>query len=152
MQTPFKDWTWQQYQAAGKHVLSYGAGAATAAAVFGLISQKDASDIAENLNTVWDGVMQVAKGLAGLGAVLIPVYTALRAAHNASPKEQLNHVVNNLSAPQGTQLANAVADPEGRNKLINAVANMPEVKAVVATPAVASATLSGKVVSAPVSP
>lgn len=144
-----KNWTWPEYQAAGKHVLSYAAGATTVAVAFHFITPKDATDIADNLNTIWNGAMQVAKGVAGLGAVLIPIYTTLKAAFNASPSQQVKRVVDNLSAPPSSQAADAIADPESRKDLINAVSKMPEVKGIVADERVAEETPSPKVVASP---
>jgi hypothetical protein len=141
------NWDWNQKEAAGKHVLSYVAGGVTALAAMHFITPQDATGIGDNLNTIWAGVEQVAKGVAGLVAIVVPIYTAYRSASNASPSNQIKNVVTNLSAPAITQAANAVADPESRNKLINAVAEMPEVRAIVAPEAVAKATDSAKVVS-----
>lgn len=140
-------WNWTQDKAAGKHLLSYAAGATTAAAFMGLISQGDSASLMSGLNQIVDGLESAAKGVGVVAGVLIPIYTALRAAHNASPQEQIKSVVNNLSAPEVTQVANAVVDPQGRAKLINAVAEMPEVKGIVAAPAVALVTPSDKVVA-----
>lgn len=144
-----RNWTAPEWQAAGKHVLSYAAGATTAAVAIHLLSPADASGITENLNTIWNGVMQVAKGVAGLAAIVVPIYTSLRAAHNASPSEQVKHVVTNLEASKADQAANAIADPKSRTDLINAVSQMPEVKAIVAIAPVALATPSPKVVASP---
>jgi hypothetical protein len=92
---------------------------------------------------------KVATGVAGLSAIILPVYTAWRAAHSASPGEQVKSVITQLSAPQITQAANAVADPHSRQNLIEAVAEMPEVKKVVPVdPAVAQAIPSPKVTPA----
>lgn len=112
------DFNWNQYKAAGRHALSYGAGAVTAAAAIGLISQGDSTSLLSGLNQIASGLEGVAKGVGVLGGVLVPIYTALKAAHSASPQEQ-----------------------------IKTVAAMPEVKGIVTTVAVAEATPSDKVVS-----
>lgn len=125
MQMPdFAHWTMPQWQAAGKHVLSYAAGATTAAVALHLLSPTDAAGISENLNTIWEGIMTVAKGVAGLAAIIVPIYTSLRAAHNASPTEQVKHVaamandpaspvkaVITEATPEGVKLANAIPGP-----------------------------------------
>lgn len=142
------NWNWNQYKAAGKHVASYAAGGVTAAVALHFLSPTQGGDIAENIGLITDGVTKIATGVAGIIAVLAPIYTALKAAHNASPASQVTSVVANLSAPQGTQEANAIADPASRTKLIEAVAEMPEVKKIVpADPALADATASPKVVA-----
>ena len=112
------DITWGQYKAAGRHALSYAAGAATAAAAFGLLSQAQSADVLSGLNKIGDGLSSVADGVMAIAGVLAPLYAAYKAAHSASAQEQLK-----------------------------TVAAMPEVKGIVTTPAVAEATPSDKVVS-----
>ena len=138
---------WNQEKAIGRHVLSYAAGAATAASVMGLISQGDSNTLLSGLNDIANGLEQLTKGVVAIVGVLAPIYAAVKAAHSSSPQEQIKAVVTNLSAPQVTQAADAIADPGGRAKLISAVAEMPEVKGIVATSAVAKATDSDKVVA-----
>lgn len=140
-------WNPSQYAAASKHALSFAAGGIAVAATWGLLSAPDATIITEGINDISNGLIQVAKGVAAIAGVAGSLWAAFRAAHNASPTEQMKSVVTNLSAPQVTQAAIAVEDPGGRAKLINAVSEMPEVKAVIATPAVAQSTPSDKVVS-----
>src|SRR4051812_39710131 len=84
----FQDWNWNSYKAAGKHVASYAAGALSVAVTFHFISPTDAGAITENINTIADGLGKVATGVAGLVAILTPIYTALKSAHNASPVGQ----------------------------------------------------------------
>lgn len=110
--------TWAQYKAAGRHALSYGAGAITAAAAMGLVSQSDSTDLMSGLNQIAGGLESIVKGAGVIAGVLAPMYAAYKAAHSASPQEQ-----------------------------IKTVAAMPEVKAIVATPAVADAAPSAKVVA-----
>ena len=143
------NWNWNQLKSAGRNVASFAAGGVAMAAALHFISAQDAGGLTENINTVVEGVTQIAKGLAGIVAILVPIYTAWQAARSASPKAQIDNVVTNLSSSEIVQAANAVADPGGRNKLINAVAEMPEVRAVVAPNGVAHATDSNKVVSTP---
>ncbi len=139
-------WTWPQLQAAGKHVASYAAGGVSVFVALHFISPPQGLEATESINSIVDGVTQIAKGVAGLAAILVPVYTSWRAAHNASPAQQVEHVVAQLNASPGTQAANALADPTSRQKIIEAVAEMPEVKKVVPVdPALASAIPSPKV-------
>ncbi len=140
-------WNWQQYKAAGKHVVSYAAGGVSVAVALHFLSPTQATDITTNIGLISDGLTKVVAGIAGLVAVVAPIYTAMKSAHNASPSSQITSVVNNLSAPQITQAANAVADPASRTKLIEAVADMPEVKKIVPVdPELAISTASPKVV------
>jgi hypothetical protein len=118
MQLP--DLNWNQYKAIGRHALTYTAGAVTMAAAVGLLSQGDAGSLTNGLNQIADGLAGVAKGVAAIAGVLVPIYTAYKASHSASPQEQ-----------------------------IKTVAAMPEVKGIVTTPAVAAASPSDKVVTTP---
>lgn len=140
------NWNWQQAQAAGKHGLTaVGAVTATLVAVHFLDTTQQ-TEIVANVTSIYDGLIKVVTGIAGLVGVLTPIYGALKSAHNASPASQVTSVVKNLSAPEITQAANAVVDPTSRNKLIEAVAEMPEVKKIVPTdPALAVAVASPKV-------
>jgi hypothetical protein len=81
-------WNINQYKAAGKHAASYIAGGVSVAVLFHFISPSDANSINENLNTVYHGIEEIAKGVAGIIGVLTPIYTAWRAAHNAGPVQQ----------------------------------------------------------------
>lgn len=139
-------WNWNQWKASGKHIASYAAGGVSMAVALHFISPSQGGDLTQNISLISDGLMNVAKGVAGLAGILIPVYTAFRAAHNASPSSQVSSVVESLSAPRTTQAANAVADPASRTKLIEAVAEMPEVKKIIPVdPAIAAAIPSPKV-------
>jgi hypothetical protein len=108
MQLP--DLNWNQYKAAGRHALSYAAGAVTAAAFMGLISQSDSTSLMAGLNQIASGLTSVVQGIGVIAGVLAPIYAAYKAAHSASAQEQ-----------------------------IKTVAAMPEVKGIVTTPAVADA-------------
>jgi len=140
------DWNWNQYKSVGRHVIT-GVGCVTATLVaVHFISPAQQTDIINNVSTIYDGVVKVVTGIAGLIGVLAPIYAALKSKDAASPASQVNSVVKNLSAPEITQAANAVADPGSRAKLIEAVADMPEVKKIIpADPALALSTLSPKV-------
>ncbi len=134
-------WNWNQIDAAGRHVLNTGCTIiATLAAthfISGLTPQA-ASDIAANVNQIWHGVTEVATGIVGLITACAPIYTALKSASKASPSAQIKSVADTLSQPKAVQDINAVADPQSRTQLIDAVAKMPEVKGIIApAPAVA---------------
>lgn len=143
------NWNWNEKTAAGRHVLNTGATILATLAAVHFISPQDASSITDNLNTVWDGIVKVGTGVAGLIAALTPIYTALTAKKSAEPASQIKNVVTNLSAPQATQVINAIADPEGRNKLISAVSKMDEVRGIVMPESVARTIDSTKVVGSP---
>lgn len=112
--------TWGQYKAAGRHALSYAAGGITVAAAMGLISQGDSTTLMAGLNQLVDGLENVVKAVGVIAGVLVPIYTTYKATHSASPQEQLK-----------------------------TVAAMPEIKGIVATPALAAETPSAKVVATP---
>ena len=74
--------------AAGKHVASYIAGGISVAVLLHFITPGDASGLNDNLNTIYHGISEVVKGIMGIIAILTPIYTAWKSAHNASPIEQ----------------------------------------------------------------
>lgn len=124
-------WTPQQWQAAGKHLLSYSAGGVSIAVAWHFISPGQGTDISSNINDVVEGTTQLLKGLAGLLATGAAIYSGLKSAQRASPASQVESVVNSLAGPVSQQVANAIADPTSRDKLIAAVADMPEVMKIV---------------------
>lgn len=115
--------TWAQYKSIGRHVASYAAGGITAAVGLHFLSPAQGADVQNSVNQIMTGIENISDGVIGLLAVVTPIYTAWRAAHSASPQEQ-----------------------------INTVAAMPEVKSIQTTPALAAATPSEKVVAAPIEP
>jgi len=142
------NWNWNEKKAAGRHVLTYAGGLVTMAAVWGLVSQGDASTLTQGLNDIGAGLAQFAKGVAAIAGVLVPLYSALMAKRSAQPDQQIKSVVATLSAPNsGKTVAEVVSDESDRKKLISAVADMPEVKGVVTTAKVADETASNKVVA-----
>lgn len=142
-------WNWAQASAAGRNGLSYIAGAVTMLVFLHYVSPGPNEDIATDVSKITDALTKLATAVAGISAILLPLYTAWRAAYSASPGEQVKSVITQLSAPQITQAANAVADPQSRQNLIEAVADMPEVKKIVPVdPKVASAIPSPKVTPA----
>lgn len=137
---------WTQLKAAGRHAASYIAGGVTVLVGWHFLSPAQGTDITTNIGLISDGLTKFMAGVAGLITTLTPIYMAWRAARAASPSEQVKSVITQLSAPEITQAANAVADPTSRIKLISAVAEMPEVKSIKADPVVAANTESPKVV------
>jgi hypothetical protein len=141
-------WTRDQWNAAGKHVLSAAGGGVAVAVVLHAISPTDASAITDGLNSIAHGLTDVIKGIAGILGVLAPIYAAWRSAHNASPQNQVaraTEVIVEASKP-GTA---PVIDTKAKNEMIDAVSNLPGVVGVVAAPSIAKATPSDRVVADP---
>ena len=145
---PFS-WNENQLASAGRNVVSAVGGIVGTLVAMHFLSSQQSSDITSNIDLIVHGVTQTVTGIIGLAGVLGPIWAALRAAHNASPSQVINHAAIDLSASQSRQASDALADPSARNKIINAVAEMPEVRAIVTPEAVAHATDSAKVVSTP---
>ena len=142
------NWNWAQSKAAGRNAASYVAGGITMLIAMHYLSPGPGEDLTADIGILTNALTKLATGLAGVSAILLPVYTMWRAASSASPSEQVKSVITNLSASDITQAANAVADPNSRRNLIEAVAEMPEVKKVVPVdPRDASAISSAKVVT-----
>src|ERR1035437_4735164 len=83
-------WTWQQYQAAGKHIASYAAGGISVAVAFHFlnITPAQGTDLTQDVNLIVDGVTKTVTGVMGILAIATPIYTALRAANNAGVAHQ----------------------------------------------------------------
>lgn len=116
-------WTKAQWDAAGRHVLTALGSALTMAVIMNLITAAQAGVLLEQATNF-------ITALFGLIAVLGPIYAAWQAARSASPAAQVDEVAKNLGSGPVSQAANAIADPLSRDKIIQAVANMPEVKEV----------------------
>lgn len=89
---PFTNWGMNSWEAAGKHVASYAAGGVTVAVAWGFLSSSQGSDLTTDVNMITHGVGEVVKGVAGIAAALTPLYTAWRAAHNATPPVQASNL------------------------------------------------------------
>lgn len=126
--------TWNEAKAAGKHLASYAAGGVTVAVAWGLLSTTSGADINADINLIADGTKKVVEGTAGIIAVLTPIYTAWRAAHNASPDQQQAAV-----AARPDRMVVAI-DPAKPAEAAMRVASLPEIKAVITNPEVAAAT------------
>lgn len=82
------NFTWNQAQAAGKHIASYIAGGVTFAVATHFLSPAQGTDLTTNIGLISDGLTKVLTGFAGILAVLTPIYTVWKAQHNASPQAQ----------------------------------------------------------------
>ncbi len=82
------NWNWNQFKAAGRHVVSYVAGGVTIAVTMHFITAQQADGLTNNIGLITDGLTKVATGFAGLIAVLAPIYTAMKAAHSGSPTQE----------------------------------------------------------------
>lgn len=137
-------WDWNQYKAAGKHVASVAAGAVGMAVALHFITPQQATDVNGNLTSLFTGLEQVATAIGGLIAVVTPIYTGWRAAHNANPTVQAKTLVataNNFAAPEQAKVAQAA--------IASAVieANDLKLNGTIAAPAeVAAAVPSDKVI------
>lgn len=122
----FKDWNWNQYKAAGKHVASYIAGGVSMAVAFHFLIPTDAAGINDNLNHIYSGVEQIVVGITGLIGILTPIYTTWKASRNASPAGQAASLT---AAVPGTKIVTtpeiAAATPQSPN-----VISSTEVKVV----------------------
>lgn len=87
------NFTFNQFAAAGKHAISFVAGGVAVAATWGLITSNQSIDLTADVNLIADGTKKVLEGITGILAVLTPIYTAWRAAHNASPISQAKSLV-----------------------------------------------------------
>lgn len=125
------NWNWNQYKAAGKHVASYAAGGVSMAVAFHFLSPSQGSDITTNLNSIFDGVKEIAIGVGGLVTVLTPIYAAWRAANNASSPNQAASLVataNNPANPEQAktaQVAIASAVIEANDLVVNGTITAP---------------------------
>lgn len=77
-----------QAVAIGRHVVTYAAGAATAAAALNIISAGDAATIQSSIQHIVNGVSEIGAGLAPL----IGLASALYASWSASHKQQVKAV------------------------------------------------------------
>jgi hypothetical protein len=124
-------WNWNQYKAAGKHVASYAAGGVSVAVAFHYLSPGQGDDITTNLNSIFDGIKEIAIGTGGLITVLTPIYTALRAARNASVPNQgasLVAAANNTASPDQAKMAQvaiASAVIEANDLVVNGTITAP---------------------------
>ena len=123
-----------QELAIGKHVITFAAGAAM---TFGIMTHGDADTLVTSFDHLVNGVKEIAAGVAplvALGMGLWARYNASNAAKTASV----------ATIPGAMVVQSSGSDPVA---LASKIASFPEVHTVVSTPAVASATVSDKVVS-----
>lgn len=148
MNIDLKFWNWDahQWQAAGKHAASFAAGIVALAAATHFISAQDASNLTDGVNNVYNGVMQVAKGVAEIVAILTPIYGMVKSAHNASPTSTIQRVEQIANDP--TQ----ATAPAAKKALAAATDSLPEVAGVIMNATPAGVALSNSVPSATVAP
>lgn len=115
-------WTWDQWKAAGRHGLTALSASLATAVFMGIISSADSKTILANIDLISQGVGKIVAGVTGLITVLVPIYTALRAANSAKPENQAKATIKNLN--EGVPLNGT------KDQLINALANQPEVAQV----------------------
>lgn len=133
------DWNWNQAKAAGRHVASYAAGGVTALVAFHFLSPQQGTDINGNITQIVSGLEQVSKGIAGILAIVVPIYTAMRSANSASPQNQVKSIVQNMTPTEIAQTATEV-DHGAKTTLIEAVSKLDEVEKVITDKKVADAT------------
>lgn len=134
------NWTKAQWEAFGRHVLTAVSSALAMAVALNLTTAAQAGELLAHAT-------HFITALIGLIAIVGPLYAAIQASRSASPANQVDAVVKNLSATPAMQATDAAADPQSREKIIEAVAGMPEVKKVeLKDPALAKEIPSAKVV------
>lgn len=89
----FKEWNFNSAAAAGKHVVTFIGGAVSFAVAWHFLTPPQATDINVDVNLLVEGLTKTATAIAGLIAVLAPIYNSLKAAHNASPVGQASGLI-----------------------------------------------------------
>lgn len=117
-----RDWTWDQWKAAGGHGLTAVSASLATAVTFGLLSQADASSVATNIAIIVESAGKISVALAGLITTFGGVYAALRAANSAKPENQAKATVRALD--------NGLPLNGERKELIRAIAEQPDVQKV----------------------
>lgn len=125
-------WTKAQWDAAGRHVLTLVGTATPILIYFNVISPAQAGEFTMHVGALFAAI-------TGLFLALAPLYAAWRAAKSASPESQAAQTVSNLEK--------GVPMNEEKDKLIEAVANQPEVKSVKMVDSAKAATISSQKVS-----
>ena len=114
------DLNWNQAKAIGRHVASYTAGGVTVAVAFHFLTQQQGADLGDSINNITDGFSKVALGITQLIAILTPIYTAWKAAHSASPKQEAISLTNYVPGTTVVTSAKLAADtPENPNIVSN---------------------------------
>ena len=117
-----KNWTWDQWKAFGRHVITYISGIVSGAMVIGIISNADGTKLIAAISDLADGAGKVATSIVTIVGILAPLYAALKASKSASPDSQVKAAAKVLEL--GLPVNGA------KDKIINAVADQPEVKKV----------------------
>ena len=133
-------WNWDQWKASGRHILTAITSVIATAVFFGLITSDQAATIGENITVIAESTAKIFIAIGGIAAAVTPIYSAIRASRAASPEKQAEATVRNIAAAD-------VAEKE-KEKVIEAVAELPEIKQIVTkSPDLADAIPSEKVVS-----
>lgn len=128
------NWTKAQWEAFGRHIITMLASVFATLVFMNVIKAEDAAQIMSSAT-------QLITALAGLAAVVVPVISGIWASRSASPERQVAQTVANLTS--GAPLSG-----EKKKKLIEALAEQPEIKkVVVADPELAEIIPSEKVTS-----
>lgn len=123
------------YLAAGRHVITYGAGLATGV---GIMSAGQAVDVTAGFDHLFKGLNEIATGLG----ILAPIATTAYATLSATLKHQVA-AINAASPNDVVQVMKQV----GAAALVQAAAETPGVKQITTTAEIAQATPSPKVVT-----
>lgn len=135
----FRDWTWDQWKAFGRHIGTYAGGIITGAVTLHLIAGADGATLLQAIKDISEGLGKVAAGVAAIIGVVGPLYTSIKSSRSAAPEAQAAQTVKNLEA--GVPLNGK------RDQLIAAVAAQPDVaKVEMVNPAKAERILCDKVV------
>lgn len=121
----FSDLTTSQWWAAGRNYISFGLGAIATVGVITVVQQHDAVVAFDQIAA---GLKQVIAGVTTLVSIGGTVAAAWKAAHKASPVEQVKSVA--AIAVDPTQ----PASPEAKSALLQAAVSVPEVKHIEIAP------------------
>lgn len=102
--------------ALGRHVATFAGGAVMSAAIFGLVSQDEASVLTQSLQHIGDGVKEIAVGLGPIVGIACGLY----AKWTASPPAQIAAVVATLPPNGVIMTTKEVADATPSPKVIAA--------------------------------
>lgn len=117
-----QNWTWDQWKAFGRHVGTYLGGIITGLVTLHLITGADGATLLQAIRDITDGTSKIVAGVVAIIGVVGPLYTSLRSSRSAAPDSQVKSAAKVLEA--GLPINGA------KDKIINAVADQPEVKKV----------------------
>lgn len=133
-------WTGDQWKAASRHIVT---AAGTAMAIllwFKLIPEMNAKVVVENVGIIADSLTKIGLAIGAIVTALGPLWALISASKSAAPENQAKATVKNIE--------NNVPINGEKAKLIQAIADQPEVAVVKLTdPALAAEIPSPKVTS-----